>query len=179
MIAWHAAGRRADATGCTWRPRAGWRSTDGAIPGGSSVPLTLDPAGLPADVRAQFPHLAAYERCGCPRRGARRARELLTGQLVVAAYDAGGRLVGATGVQIPGVLDDLYAERRARASSARPGTAGAPPLAVWAPTAKDVELCSTCGRAPSGASRCAAATTASGARRATPSWRDAAVRATR
>ena len=57
------------------------------------VPLTLDPAGLPAGARAQFPHLAAYEALRLPRAARRRARELLTGQLVVAAYDADGRLV--------------------------------------------------------------------------------------
>ena len=34
---------------------------------------------------------------------------MLTGQLAVAAYDAAGELVDVTGVQIPGVLDDLYA----------------------------------------------------------------------
>ena len=36
------------------------------------------------------------------------ARKILTGQLGVAQYDDAGRLLDATGVQIPGVLDDLY-----------------------------------------------------------------------
>jgi pullulanase-type alpha-1,6-glucosidase len=60
--------------------------------------------------------------------------------VLVAAYDAAGNLVGATGVQIPGVLDDLYA---ARAYGARLGPVwhgGRPSLAVWAPTAKRVDL---------------------------------------
>ena len=37
------------------------------------------------------------------------APELLKGELVVAAYDGAGALLGVTGVQIPGVLDELYA----------------------------------------------------------------------
>ena len=32
--------------------------------------------------------------------------------MAVAAFDAGGNLLDATGLQIPGVLDDLYARRR-------------------------------------------------------------------
>ena len=58
---------------------------------------------------------------------------------MVAAYDGAGTLLGTTGVQIPGVLDDLYAP----ASAARLGptwTRGRPALAVWAPTAKHVDL---------------------------------------
>jgi 1,4-alpha-glucan branching enzyme len=58
---------------------------------------------------------------------------------VVAAYDAGGRLVRATGVQNPGVLDRLYAD----AADARLGPTWRghrARLAVWAPTAKKVGL---------------------------------------
>jgi pullulanase-type alpha-1,6-glucosidase len=122
-----------------WAPRGGLTAEDGAISGGSSFPLALDPAGLPAGAREQFPHLAAYEALRLPRAARRRARELLTGQLVVAAYDADGRLVRATGVQTPGVLDRLYAD----AADARLGPTWRgrrPRLAVWAPTAKQVGL---------------------------------------
>ena len=69
----------------------------------------------------------------------RRARELLTGQLVVAAYDADGRLVRATGVQIPGVLDDLYATPPTRGSARRSAGAGRG---------------SRCGRRPRSTSAC-------------------------
>ncbi|MGZ8648985.1 MAG: pullulanase-type alpha-1,6-glucosidase, partial [Solirubrobacteraceae bacterium] len=93
-----------------WAPAGGLTAEDGAIVGGSSLPLALDAAGLPAGVREQYPHLASYDALRLPRAARRRARELLTGQLVVAAYDADGRLGRATGVQIPGVLDDLYAD---------------------------------------------------------------------
>ncbi len=111
---------------------------DGAI-AGDSAPLALDPAGLPADVRAAFPHLASFGALRVPAAARRQARELLTGELVVAAYAADGTLLGATGVQIPGVLDDLYAAAR-HAELGPVWRHGRPSLAVWAPTAKDVDL---------------------------------------
>ena len=55
----------------------------------------------------------------------------------MSADDADGNLVTATGVQIPGVLDDLYA------NDARLGptfSGGVPTLRVWAPTAHSVRV---------------------------------------
>ena len=63
--------------------------------------------------------------------------DALRGQLAVSAEDGDGNLLVATGVQIPGVLDDLYA------NDARLGTTfstGAPTLRLWAPTAHSVKL---------------------------------------
>ena len=47
-----------------WAPDGGLTAEDGAIVGGSSFPLELDAAGLPARVREQYPHLAPTRRCG-------------------------------------------------------------------------------------------------------------------
>ena len=58
---------------------------------------------------------------------------------MVAAYDAAGALVQATGVQIPGVLDDLYASAY-HADLGPSWHHGRPSLALWAPTAKHVTL---------------------------------------
>ena len=111
-------------------PEGGLEVVDGEIPGES---YALTPSDAP--VPSEFPHLAALDtfELSVP------ARELLTGQLIVAAYDAAGTLVGFTGVQIPGVLDDLYASA-ARAKLGPTWRGRTPRLAVWAPTAKDVEL---------------------------------------
>jgi pullulanase-type alpha-1,6-glucosidase len=135
-----------------WRPPAGAQTfrlhsapdgglavAGGAITGGSSVPLELDSAGLPADVRAQFPHLASWSSLKLSSAAQAIAPELLKGELVVAAYDGAGALLGSTGVQVPGVLDDLYA-RAARAELGPTWEGRRPSLAVWAPTAKDVTL---------------------------------------
>lgn len=108
-----------------------------AVTGGSSVPLTHDPAGLPADVLADFPHLAGYEAFRLDRAAARRVPEILTGQLAVAAYDSSGALRDATGVQVPGVLDDVYADA-AKADLGPTWRGNRPTLSLWAPTAQDV-----------------------------------------
>jgi pullulanase-type alpha-1,6-glucosidase len=116
-------------------PAGGLTVEDGEVVGGDSYPLTPSDQPVPGD----FPHLAAYDTLELAGEGRSRARELLTGQLIVAAYDAGGELVDATGVQIPGVLDDLYAA--AVDAELGPSWRGrTPKLAVWAPTAKDVQL---------------------------------------
>jgi pullulanase-type alpha-1,6-glucosidase len=116
-------------------PTGGLAIEDGAIVGGDSYALTPVDTPVPGD----FPHLAALDTFELSEPGRRVARELLTGQLIVAAYDAAGALAGATGVQIPGVLDDLYASA-ARARLGPTWHGRTPRLAVWAPTAKDVEL---------------------------------------
>jgi pullulanase-type alpha-1,6-glucosidase len=135
LIAW-------DGEATTYRlhvaPEGGLSAEGGAI-AGESFPLTRDPAGLPADVRAHFPHLAGYGALRLPDAARRRVRELLTGQLVVAGYDDSGALVRATGVQIPGVLDELYAGA-VHAQLGPTWRGRRPSLAVWAPTAKDVAL---------------------------------------
>jgi pullulanase-type alpha-1,6-glucosidase len=117
-------------------PEGGLAATADGVTGGESLPLTLDPAGLPAELAERYPHLAAYEALRVP---ATAVGDLLTGQLAVAAYDETGALADVTGVQIPGVLDDLYAG----AERQRLGPVwahGRPSLSLWAPTAKNVEL---------------------------------------
>jgi len=140
LIAWNLPSDRAG-----WTFRLHWAAEGGldvdaeAVTGGQSSPLTLDPDGLPAAVQEAYPHLAAYEALRLSEKDAKNAEDLLTGQLAVAAYDDLGRLVDATGVQIPGVLDDVFAG--AVDSNLGVSWRGAvPTLAVWAPTAKDVDL---------------------------------------
>jgi pullulanase-type alpha-1,6-glucosidase len=126
-----------------WAPDGGLAVADGSIAGGSSFSLTLDDSGLPAGVRAQFPHLSDYETLELSDEAGGQAPEILTGEVVVAAYDAAGALVQATGVQIPGVLDDLYAgayDADLGPTSGRGSRRGRPALALWAPTAKRVDL---------------------------------------
>jgi pullulanase-type alpha-1,6-glucosidase len=115
-------------------PRGGLELVDGEIAGAS---YPLEAGELDAGLRAQYPHLADYAALRVPRAARRKVRELLTGQLVVAAYGADGKVTAATGVQLPGVLDQLYANDRRLGPTWR---SGKPRLAVWAPTAKDVSL---------------------------------------
>jgi pullulanase len=104
------------------------------INGTTEVPLTLRPGGLfQAQIR-KFPHLQGYRAYSVRELGDGPLGELLRGDLKVAAADT------ETGVQIAGVLDDLYAE----AADAELGPVieedGVPRLSVWAPTARTVAL---------------------------------------
>ena len=74
---------------------------------------------------------------------ARTARTALRGQVVAVAGEK--RLSAATGVQIPGVLDDLYARHATRAElgpafHGKPAGGQRTTLSVWAPTAREVSV---------------------------------------
>jgi pullulanase-type alpha-1,6-glucosidase len=120
-------------------PEGGLTLADGQI-AGESFPLEPIAGGLDADLRERFPHLAGYAAFRVPRAARRELRTLLTGQLVVAGYAADGTVAGATGVQIPGVLDDIYGRHAEREDLGPEWHGGKPSLAVWAPTAKAVHL---------------------------------------
>jgi pullulanase-type alpha-1,6-glucosidase len=118
-------------------PTGGLAVTPTGISGGSSYQLSYDPAGLPADVKARFPAQAGLDALKVP--AGTPVRDLLKGQLAVAAFDQAGNLVDATGLQLPGVLDDL----NAGAANRRLGPSwqqGVPSLALWAPTARSVSV---------------------------------------
>ena len=122
-----------------WSPTGGLAVDDEAITGGSSTALTFDPAGLPAAVTADRPQLKGFLALRLAPKPARQASEILKGQVAVAQYDDLGRLTDASGVQIPGVLDDLYRDATA-ASLGVTWDGDAPSFGVWAPTAQDVDL---------------------------------------
>ncbi len=117
---------------------------DGAVVGADrTVTLQAEPGGLdPALLDHGWRHIAHYRALRLPSEETPESvAELLRGEIAVACTDADGRLVELTGVQLPGVLDDLYADA---ASKARLGTTvdghGQPTLRVWAPTARQVTL---------------------------------------
>jgi pullulanase-type alpha-1,6-glucosidase len=97
--------------------------------------------GLTEEQRAQYPHLKDYAAFRVDPRDRDRAREATRSQLVATQRAKNGALLAATGVQIPGVLDDLYG---GRAKEAELGPVfdrkGRPTLSVWAPTARTVAL---------------------------------------
>ncbi|WP_077796430.1 pullulanase-type alpha-1,6-glucosidase [Streptomyces sp. JHA26] len=102
--------------------------------------LRLVPTALSDAQKAKFPHLKDGTAWSVDPRDRDRVREALRGQLVATQRAANGALLAATGVQIPGVLDDLYgAARKARLGPVFDHR-GRPTLSVWAPTAKSVSL---------------------------------------
>lgn len=120
-------------------PAGGLAAAPTGITGGTSHPLTPDPAGLPAAVRARFPAQAGLPAFRLSPTDAARAATLLTGQVAVAAFDADGKLLDATGLQVPGVLDDIDAGA-ATATLGLTWRSGLPTLGLWAPTAQAVSV---------------------------------------
>ncbi|WP_372594996.1 pullulanase-type alpha-1,6-glucosidase [Actinotalea sp.] len=110
---------------------------DGAVTG-ESVALEYDPEGLTADQVERFPALSGYLALHLDASRAE-IEQWLMGELMVAQSDATG-LTAATGVQIPGVLDALYAADATERSLGASWRNRRPTLAVWAPTAQDVAL---------------------------------------
>jgi pullulanase len=113
----------------------------GIVAAASSRSWTLmhDPAGLSSALRARFPHLANLAVFKLPPDAVAAAAESLKGQLAVGAV-RGGVGVDATSLQVPGVLDDLYAAKAGPVALGPSFEHGQATLRVWAPTARSVSL---------------------------------------
>ncbi|MGB4273211.1 MAG: pullulanase-type alpha-1,6-glucosidase [Propionicimonas sp.] len=104
----------------------------------STAGLALDPDGLPPAIAAQCPHLAGHlalrlDPAQVP------AEQALRGQVVLSIHLHSGRLVTAGSLQVPHVIDQVYAAA-ARATLGVTWCAGVPSLRLWAPTAQRVRL---------------------------------------
>ncbi|MGC5566160.1 pullulanase-type alpha-1,6-glucosidase [Streptomyces sp. FR-108] len=102
--------------------------------------LRLGKTSLTDAQKAAFPHLKDYSAWSVDPRDRDRVREALRGQLVASQRAANGAVLAATGVQIAGVLDDVYGTAATKAELGPTFRGGRPTLAVWAPTAQEVAL---------------------------------------
>lgn len=109
----------------------------GVLHEGGAQWLRLGRSRLTAAQKQKFPHLASYAAYTIDPRDRDRVRGALRGQLVASARAANGAVLSATGVQLAGVLDDLYATTTALGPVFKDGR---PTLSVWAPTARQVSL---------------------------------------
>ena len=135
VIAWAAAESAANTYKLCYAPNGGLEATDGGITGGECITLLRDPNGLPQDVQDKFPHLADLPALKIDPNDVDMVPEILKGQFAVSAVNATGVSQDATGLQIPGVLDDLYTYN---GSLGVTWNNGVPTISVWAPTAKNV-----------------------------------------
>ena len=121
-------------------PEGGLRRTGDELTGERTIlPLTPRPGGLFQAQSRQFPHLRAYRAFAVPELGDAALGSLLREQMLAVGRDGTGRVTALTAVQLPGVLDDLYAD----AADAELGVVMAedrPTVSVWAPTARSVAL---------------------------------------
>ncbi|MER6958589.1 pullulanase-type alpha-1,6-glucosidase [Streptomyces sp. NPDC000618] len=102
--------------------------------------LRLSKTSLTDAQKEKFPHLKNYTAWSVDPRDRDRVREALGGQLVASQRAVNGAVLAATGVQIAGVLDDLYLGATKATLGPTFDRSGRPTLAVWAPTAQSVSL---------------------------------------
>ena len=133
-IVWDAATSPSATYTVHWSPNGSLALEAGGVTGGDSIPLT--PAGtFPAGVDGYL-HLAGKPLLRIDADDLDLVPEILKSQIAVAA-SAGGSILDATGLQIPGVLDDRYAYDGELGVTWDGDT---PTLRLWAPTARSVTL---------------------------------------
>ena len=106
------------------------------VKGGESIELAVADGGIPADLKKRFPHVKGTA-FNVPVGEQGRIASFLRGQIAISASDASGKLTDASGIQIPGVLDDLFAWDGPLGIT---WANGVPTALLWAPTAQTVRL---------------------------------------
>jgi pullulanase len=120
-----------------YSPDASLELTPEGIKSGTEIPLTFVSDKPGVDILRKYPYLRDYAVFKVNETDTTKIAEALKGQLAVTARDLNGKGVDATGVQIPGVLDDLYKYD----GPLGPTFDGSSlTLRVWAPTAQSVTL---------------------------------------
>lgn len=109
---------------------------DGAVTGADPIELTVD-GTLTEEQVARFPALAGHLALKIPDVD---AAALLRTQLAVAQVGVDGALAAYTGVQIPGVVDDLYASAVDDVDLGVSFDEKKPTFRLWAPTAQEATL---------------------------------------
>ncbi|MGF2685155.1 pullulanase-type alpha-1,6-glucosidase [Marinobacter sp. DUT-3] len=107
---------------------------DKTLQNGTTIQLSA--TTLSPELEQAFPHLAGWPAYSVDT-DAQTRTEALRSQLVAGAYNSDDELVSATRVQIPGVLDDLYAYDGSLGATVNGADTD---FAVWAPTAQSMRL---------------------------------------
>jgi pullulanase-type alpha-1,6-glucosidase len=101
-----------------------------------SFDLSFNEADLSSDIADKFPHLVGQTAFQLSDEAQARVAELLRGQILLAVFKD-ETLLDMTGVQIPGVLDELYSYEGDLGLSFADGI---PTFTLWTPTAQNVSL---------------------------------------
>ena len=110
---------------------------ESGISGGETFDLTIADDFDPV-IKRKFPHLSQLTALTVPAEAVERIDDLLRGQVAISVADPGGNPVTATGLQLPSVLDALYANNEPLGSTFEAN--GDITLRVWAPTAQAVRF---------------------------------------
>ncbi|MBI5945566.1 MAG: pullulanase-type alpha-1,6-glucosidase [Chloroflexi bacterium] len=136
-ILWNVVGSPKYTYSLFYSPDAALELSADGIKNGTEIPLTYVKSGAKAEIIHQFPHLGAFTALTVGEADWGAEKDALKGQVAVLVRDANGKVVDVSGVQIPGVLDDLY---QYEGSLGVTFESSAPTLRVWAPTAQSVTL---------------------------------------
>ncbi|CAN8257182.1 unnamed protein product [Cochlearia groenlandica] len=98
--------------------------------------LEAESGSLHTNVIEKFPHIKNYKPFKVPLDFD--IRDLVKSQLAVVYFDVEGRLIQGTGLQLPGVLDELFSYDGPLGANF---TAEGVSLDLWAPTAQAVSVC--------------------------------------
>nr|WP_315267295.1 pullulanase-type alpha-1,6-glucosidase [Microbacterium lemovicicum] len=143
-LAWPAALAPVDDASDWWlhaASEAGLDLVSGVVTGGDDrIALTRVAGGLTEEQKARFPALADFVALHVEGADRAAVAEVLRGELAVVQRTGTGAAVAYTGVQIPGVLDDLYAAGVADVPLGVSFTRNAPAFRLWAPTARSAVL---------------------------------------
>jgi pullulanase-type alpha-1,6-glucosidase len=115
---------------------AGLRAASGEAVVGSDGAVDLAPSDIPLPARFRFIGEGPRYTVGDAD-----VAMLLREQLLLVHERADGRVIAATGVQLAGALDDLYAAAEQVDDLGAHSTRSRTRFAVWAPTAQRVQLC--------------------------------------
>jgi pullulanase/glycogen debranching enzyme len=115
-------------------------NVDGVTGADGSIALTSASA-LPSALQQKYPHLVSATALTMSSADAATIAAKASSQFAIAQFDAAGKLVLVTSLQMSGMLDSVFAGAAANATL---GVSfernGAPTFRVWAPTAKSVSL---------------------------------------
>ncbi len=118
-------------------PEGGIEVTRQGLRGGKQIQLEFTANDLTPGLAKKWPHLATAVLLKIPDSALELVPEILKGQTAIQVTAPDGQVLGATGLQIPGVLDDLYANDEPLGVVWQGDT---PTLRVWAPTATRLRL---------------------------------------
>ncbi len=136
-ILWGVAANEKNRYSLLYDPQGAIQLSLGRLKGGQELSLTYVQEAIPVEITTRFPQLAGMTMLRLRPEDLSKVPEILKGQIAVVAYTPEGKLLDATGVQIPGVLDDLFYY------SGKLGVSyenKLPVLRVWAPTARSLNL---------------------------------------
>ncbi len=122
------------------------QASAGQVVQGADTSWALAPAvqPLPAAVEQRFRHVGAGVSLVLPAQAQQQLPALLRGQLLLLREDEQGRVLEATRLQNPGLLDDVYAAAERSGELGATLSTQSPAVTryrLWAPTARSVALC--------------------------------------